>query len=124
MRFTRKLLAVLIVLSMVLALAPKSASAAGPAWPTVADARKAQADYLKSLDGTSGTTENVHVKGLVVDGFQIPADVAATKAFKDGYVRDRYCSWRYACHLCQGPVFIAHQNDPVPGGARRRQDQG
>jgi len=86
MRFTRKLLAIIVVLGMVLALVPKTVSAAGPAWPTVADARKAQADYLKSLDGTSGNTQNAHAKGLVIDGFQIPPDVAAMKSFKDGYV--------------------------------------
>ncbi|MGB9578051.1 MAG: S8 family serine peptidase, partial [Halothiobacillaceae bacterium] len=87
MKFSRKFLTVVIVLSMVLALAPKTVRAdGGPQWPTVADARKVQSDYLKSLDGTSGTTENAHVKGLVVDGFQIPADVAATKSFRDGYV--------------------------------------
>jgi lactocepin len=87
MRFTRKLLAIIVVLGMVLALVPKTVSAAGPAWPTKADTLKAQADYLKSLEGSSSSTGNTHASGLVIDGFQIPPDVAAMKTFKDGYVR-------------------------------------
>ena len=85
MRFTRKMLAIIIVLSMVLALAPKTASAAGPQGITEAEARKAQSDYLNSLGSSSA--DNAHAPGLVVDGFQIPPDVAAMKSFKDGYVR-------------------------------------
>jgi len=88
MRFMRKLLAIIVVLGMVLALVPKTASAAGPAWPTAADVRKDQADYLKSLEGDSSYRRvSTHATGLVVDGFQIPPDVAAMKTFKDGYVR-------------------------------------
>ncbi|HWQ21707.1 MAG TPA: hypothetical protein VN478_03150, partial [Clostridia bacterium] len=85
MRLTRKLLAIIIVLSMVLALAPKTASAAGFRGLTEADARQAQSDYLNSLGSTSGS--NAHAPGLVVDGFQIPSDVAAMKSFQNGYVR-------------------------------------
>ena len=87
MRFTRKLLAIIVVLGMVLALVPKTVSAAGPAWPTKADTLKAQSEYLKNLEGSSGSEGYAHGTGLVIDGFQIPPDVAAMKTFKDGYVR-------------------------------------
>jgi lactocepin len=86
MRFTRKLLAIIIVLGMVLALAPKAASAAGPAWPTEADARKDQTDYLKGLGSDSSSESSKLPNGVVIDGFQIPPDVAAMKSFKDGTV--------------------------------------
>jgi lactocepin len=70
---------------MVLALAPTAASAGGFQPLSEADARKAQSDYLNSLGSSSA--DNAHAPGLVVDGFQIPSDVAAMKSFQDGYVR-------------------------------------
>ena len=86
MRVTRKIAAVFIVLALIGGLVPGLASAAAPVWPTDGDVRKAQQEYLASVESPS-TGEPSGKSGLNIDGIAIPEDVAAQKSFKEGYVR-------------------------------------
>ncbi|MHB8071576.1 MAG: S8 family serine peptidase [Candidatus Cryosericum sp.] len=88
MKSLRRIVSLLVALSLCLAIVPGigTAIAADAQGPTEADALKAQTDYLKSLQPSSSSASNTHATGLVVDGFQIPPDVAAMKSYKDGYV--------------------------------------